>query len=482
MARRSLFVTLCVILLIGLISAQPPVGSPTNAEEVAKTTGDAARAQAERDDEEYYKLLKLFADTIDQVERNYVKKVSRRELIEAAIKGVMSKLDQHSNYISPKDVERFRRSVENEFGGIGIQVGIRDGKLIIISPLYGTPAYNAGLLAGDHITAIEGKTTKGITLDEAVKRLKGKVGESVKLTVKHAHQEKPETVTVKRETVRVETVMGDHRKDDDAWDFMLDKDNKIGYVRVNSFGRHTAEELRSALDDLKAKGMKGLVLDLRYNPGGLLSSAIEICDMFVAKGVIVSVAGRDDTPVRKKVYSAKKQGTLPDFPMVILVNRFSASASEIVSACLQDHKRAIVVGERTWGKGSVQNIIKLEDGASAMKLTTAGYMRPNGENIDRKKAEADAKNKDLWGVRPDKGFEIKFSDEEHAKVHRQRQQRYIIQSKNEPEDPKGEKTEPEFVDRQLQKALGYLEKLVGKTSTASNEKKAPAEKKTVVER
>lgn len=404
-------------------------------------------------EEEYYELLRLLADTLDQVERNYVKEVTRRELVEAAIQGVIGKLDQYSNYIPPEDVERFRGGIENEFGGIGIQVAIENGELTITSPIVGTPAYKAGLKSGDVITKIEGEGTKGITLDGAVKKLKGEVGSAVSFTVRHKHDGKEETVSVKREIVRVDSVLGDTRNGDDSWHWLLDDEKKIGYIRITSFSRHTAEDLRTAVRQLTDDGLRGLIIDLRFNPGGLLTSAIDICDMFIEEGVIVSTKGRN-TPEYPRY--AKKAGTFPNFPMAILVNRYSASASEIMSACLQDHNRAVVIGERTWGKGSVQNIINLEEGKSALKLTTAAYHRPSGKNIHRFEG---AKETDEWGVRPNDGFNLRFSDDEMTEILEYRRLKDVVR------EVQGENDVPDFKDRHLDKAMEYLLAKLGDSPT-----------------
>jgi carboxyl-terminal processing protease len=239
--------------------------------------------------------------------------------------------------------------------------------------------------------------------------------------------------------IHVDTVMGDRRKPNDEWDFLLDSDKRIGYIRLTAFSRDTASDLREALDELTSGGLRGLVLDLRFNPGGLLNSAVDVADLFLADGTIVSTKGRA-VPERK--WEAKKDGTFDGFPMVVLVNRYSASASEIVSAALQDHKRAIVIGERSWGKGSVQNVIELESGKSALKLTTASYQRPNGHNIHR---FPDAKETDEWGVKPNDGFEIKLSDRELGRLVQYRRQRDILVAKpksgQSPEPRKPEETE-----------------------------------------
>jgi len=406
--------------------------------------GIAAEKSSVAEDEDY-QLYKLLVDTMDQVERNYVKDIDRRELMEAAIQGVLDKLDPYSSYISPDEISRFRGTVESEFGGIGIQVSNDGGQLQVISPLVGTPAYRAGVLAGDRIVEIQGESTKGWTLDDAVRRLKGKEGTDVKLTVVHSGKAKRIELSITRERIHVETVLGDRRGDNDDWDFMLDPQHQIGYIRVTAFSRDTEREIQKAAEQLQNDELKGLILDLRFNPGGLLTSAIKVSDLFIPDGRIVSTEGRNSP---ERVWDAHKDD-LPteDVPMVVLVNRYSASASEIVSACLQDHGRAVVMGERTWGKGSVQNVIELEEGRSALKLTTAGYLRPSGKNIHR---FDDAEEGDEWGVMPDDGFEMRLGDAEIVGLMEGRRDRDIVRAHNDADDnPEGEtatdkgETEPE---------------------------------------
>ncbi len=258
-------------------------------------------------------------------------------------------------------------------------------------------------------------------------------------------------MTVQREVIRVETVMGDQRNPDDSWDFMLDHEKRIGYIRISAFSRDTARQVRRAMEQLKRQGLRGLVLDLRFNPGGLLDAAVEISDLFISKGRIVSTKNRDD---ELDIHDAKKPGTFEGFPMVVLVNRYSASASEIVSACLQDHKRAVIIGERTWGKGSVQNVIPLE-GGGALKLTIAGYFRPSGKNIHRL---PNLKETDDWGVQPDKGFKTSVN---MAELIAYRRNRDIVPAKSPGASPTAIEAPPEnapapFVDTQLEKALSYI--------------------------
>ncbi|MGD9722067.1 MAG: S41 family peptidase [Pirellulales bacterium] len=390
--------------------------------------------------DEEYELYQIFADTIDQVERNYVKDISRRELMEAAIQGVLGKLDPYSNYISPDDIGRFKSTVESQFGGIGIQIGVENGQLKVISPLVGTPAYRAGLESGDLILEIDGQSTENVQIDEAVKRLKGEAGSKVSLSVRHVASGKRETLNITREWVHIDTVLGHHRLPNDAWDFMLDHDKKIGYVRITAFSRDTAQDLKKALVELKAEGLKGLIVDLRFNPGGLLTSAIEVSDLFIADGKIVSTKGRN-TPERS--WEAEKEGTFEGFPMAVLVNHYSASASEIFSACLQDHHRAVVIGERTWGKGSVQNVIELEGGKSALKLTTASYFRPSGKNIHR---FPDSKDSDEWGVMPDPGFELALNRSQTEQLIVDRRRRDILMAHHDKATPEDEAAEGTAAD------------------------------------
>ena len=398
---------------------------------------DETKATPKQD--EYFELMQTFVDTFEQVDRNYVKDVDRRKLLEAALRGMIKELDPYSSYIPPEELARFNQQVDQQFGGIGIQVqpDPRTSRILVISPLPDTPAYKAGVRAGDIVTEVEGYDTENMPLSRAVELMKGPPGETVSIKVRHLSATEDEEIVMERAIISVKSVLGDKWGKDGAWDFLVDDEQKIGYVRLTQFGRKSAEELAAAIDTLQKQGMKGLILDLRFNPGGLLSQAVEISYMFVESGTIVSTEGKN---TEKRTFEATKAGTLPDFPMAILINRFSASASEILSACLQDHKRAVVVGERSWGKGSVQNVIELESGASALKLTTAGYLRPSGKNIHR---FPDSKVTDEWGVHPDE--EVKFTRKELEDYDEYRRARDVLTEDAPPES--------EFKDRQFETAL-----------------------------
>lgn len=356
--------------------------------------------------DEMLELYGQFVDAVEKVEANYVRPIERKELLEAALNGMLQNLDPHSNFINTSGWKSFRRQIEGSFGGVGIQVGTDNvGRLKVVAPLVGSPAYEAGIMPDDVIMEIDGQSTEGMSLDKSTELMQGQPGTPVKVKVRHRDGE-TEDITINRAIIELPTVLGDRRNADDSWDFMPDKESKIGYVRITSFAQKTAQELRAALESLKKQGMKGLVLDLRNDPGGLLPAAVEITNMFVPEGKIVSTKGRNTV---ERVFEAEKSKVVTDVPMAVLVNGSSASASEIVAAALQDHDRAAIVGTRSYGKGSVQNIIEMEDGQGVLKLTVATYWRPSGKNIHRFK---NARPSDEWGVSPNKDMEVKLNDKE----------------------------------------------------------------------
>ncbi|MEW4566257.1 S41 family peptidase [Tautonia sp. JC769] len=411
-----------------------------------------SRGDSKDSKDELMELYGVFIDAVEQVESNYVREVSRRELLESALQGMLQDLDPHSTYYSESEWKTFQRTFEGSFSGIGIQVEVdaKSKRLKVLAPLIGTPAYQAGILAGDLILEVDGESTEGITQDKAVEMLQGRPGTSVTLTVLHPGSEKSETLDVTREVIASESVLGVDRRADDTWEYFLDPEAKIGYIRVSSFYQTTAADIRRAMEQLQGEGMRGLILDLRTNPGGLLSAAVEVSDLFVDGGVIVSTKGRN---TRERRFMANGSGTYGEFPMVILVNSHSASAAEIVSACLQDAGRAKVAGERSFGKGSVQNIIPLEGGASFLKLTVESYFRPSGGNIHK---FPDMTDEDEWGVSPDEGLEIELSPEEYVRWELARRRKDVtsrIARRVVEEDQADGEVPP---DRQLDKALEFL--------------------------
>ena len=448
MPLRNLLWVLCVVL-ISFVCLQ---GAPG----------------AGRDDENY-EFYRVLVDALDHIEKSYVEPVDRKKLLEGALQGMIKNLDQYSAYIPPEDFKQFEKTTQGHFGGIGILINVdpRTRHLTVVSPLVGTPAFRAGIRAGDRIIEIEGESTDDIALPDAVAKLMGKEGTSVTITIVHDGEAEPHNITLTREEIKIESVLGDSRKPDDTWQWIIDQENKIAYIRIYTFISSTAADLDKAIRQAKEEGMTGLVLDLRTNPGGLLTSAIEVSDMLLKEGRIVSTQGRN---TRERPWDASGDGTHTDFPMAVLVNHFSASASEILAAALQDNGRAKVVGERTWGKGSVQNVIELEGGTSALKLTTAHYYRPNGHNIHKLEK---AKDTDEWGVMPDDGFKVELTPPEMQQFHIWRAKRDVLKPKSngstESKPDEKASTDP-FVDKQLEKALEYVRGQVKEKQKAVSQK------------
>ena len=410
-----------------------------------------------------YKLVRKIVDVLAEVDAHYVRELddkAKEKLIADMINGGLEKLDRYSSYMDAEELKQFESQTEGNFYGVGIQLGTdpKSGLLMVISPMVGTPAYEAGILAGDLIIKIDDKSTESIRLNEAVKMIQGKEGTKVKLTVIHEASRETETVEITRAKIEVKSVMGWKRNDADPkqWEWFVE--GGIGYVRLVQFSEHTIDDLKNAVTAMEGAGAKALVVDLRDNPGGLLSSSIEVSDLFLNEGRIVSTRDRNN---RGRAWDAKDEDTIfKGKPMAVLVNKNSASASEIVAAALQDNKRAIIVGERSFGKGSVQKIIKLNgDPPTALKLTTDSYWRPSGKNIHR---HEDAKDTDEWGVSPDKDFEIILKDEERLEYLKYRRARDLVKGKNFKDEKKDDKKDDKpFKDKVLDKAVEYLKTKIG---------------------
>ncbi len=338
------------------------------------------RGQVSADTKDIYKNIEVFTEVLRQIEDNYVEPQDSQELIYGAIKGMVQSLDPHSSFMTKQEHQELMIETKGSFSGVGIEISIRDKVLTVVAPIEGTPAYEAGIKAGDKIIKIEEKSTRGMTLTDAVKNIRGKKGTKVKLTIMREDEEKPLEFVITRDVIPLRSVRA----------LMLAPD--IGYVRISNFQSKTARDLSGALKKLEKKGtLKGLILDLRNNPGGLLSQAIEVADLFLDSGIIVSTKGRNSS--QDMQVAAKKNDSEGNYPIVVLVNEGSASAAEIVAGALQDNKRALLLGTKTFGKGSVQTILPLSDG-SGLRLTTARYYTPSGRSIQ------------LSGIMPD--IEVKF--------------------------------------------------------------------------
>src|SRR5215207_1196171 len=351
---------------------------------------------------ETYRQLGLFGDLFERVRASYVERPDEAKLIEGAINGMLTSLDPHSGYLSPKDFREMQVETHGEFGGLGVEVLMEEGLIKVIAPIDETPAARAGILANDVITQIDGKAVQGLTLNQAVDKMRGPVNSSVKLTIQRKEKKEPLEVKLTRETIRIRPVRARTEGED------------IGYLRITQFNEQTSEALRAAIKtiagDVGADKLKGYVIDLRNNPGGLLDQAIMVSDAFLERGEIVSTRGRTAEETQRYAAKGKGQDLVGGKPLVVLINGGSASASEIVAGALQAHKRATVLGTRSFGKGSVQTVIPLGENRGALRLTTARYYTPSGRSIQAKGIEP---NQEVLQEVPD---ELKGKDETKGEV------------------------------------------------------------------
>ena len=350
------FLVLIIGLILGITLA---IGQGVFAEKTSKTPSGALPLNE----------LRSFTEIFARIKKDYVEEVSDKTLLENAIRGMLTGLDPHSSYLDPESFKELQVGTTGEFGGLGIEVGMEDGFVKVIAPIDDTPAQRAGVKAGDLVIRLDEKPVKGLTLHQAVKIMRGKIGTDIVLTIIREGEDKPLKITITRDIIKVKSVR--HRN----------LDNGFGYLRISQFQSHTSETLTKAIEQLKEENdgnLKGLVLDLRNNPGGILNAAVEVSDAFLEKGLIVYTQGRIADSEMK--FSATPHRLLDGAPLVVLVNGGSASASEIVAGALQDHKRAIIIGTQTFGKGSVQTILPLTND-TALKLTTARYYTPSGRSI-----------------------------------------------------------------------------------------------------
>jgi carboxyl-terminal processing protease len=339
-----------------------------------------------------YDELKLFSDVLSHVQRDYVEETKSKDLVYGAIKGVLETLDPHSGFMPPETFKEMQAETKGRFEGLGIEITMKDGVLTVVAPIEDTPAFKAGILAGDQIIKIDGESTKNLTLMDSVKKLRGPKGSQVTISIMREGLTKPRDFTLTRDVIPVRSVRHE----------LLEK--QYGYIRVSQFQEKTDSDFEKAMKALEeeSKGsLKGLILDLRNNPGGLLDQAVKVTDRFIDSGIIVSIDGRKED--QKQKFSARAQGTLPRYPLVVLVNGGSASGSEIVAGAIQDHHRGIILGTQTFGKGSVQTIFPLKDG-SGLRITTARYYTPSGRSIQAK------------GIVPDITVKLQRPEEEKPEV------------------------------------------------------------------
>jgi carboxyl-terminal processing protease len=368
MFAREFRKTLGWLLVIGVLVANLIVGARLQAQ-IAATS---------KDDDSPYTRVSQLTRVMEQIRENYVdaSKTSYKDLVYGALRGMLASLDEYSQFLDPEMYAEMKDDTAGEYGGLGLVITLRDGVLTVVAPMEDSPGFRAGLQPGDRIVEIDGLPTDGWALAEAVKKLRGEIGTQIRLKILRPKTNEFKELTLTRAKISIasvkdESVLGDH----------------IAYLRVTEFKEPTAEALQKAVDNLLAQGANALILDLRNNPGGLLTSAIAVAEKFLRRGdIIVSTEGRDSRV--QQVYKARGRRHYTDFPMAVLINGGSASAAEILAGALQDHKRAILIGEKTFGKGSVQSVMPLEDG-SAIRLTTARYYTPNRRMIHGKGIEPD---------------------------------------------------------------------------------------------
>ena len=389
-----------------------------------------------------YEDLKVFTDVLSLIQKDYVEETKSKDLVNGAIKGMLETLDPHSSFMPPNMFKEMQEETKGRFEGLGIEITLREGVLTVVSPIEDTPAFKAGILAGDQILKIDGESTKNFTLMDSVKRLRGPRGTKVTITIMREGLTKPKEFTLVRDVIPVRSVRHE----------LLEKN--YGYIRLSQFQEKTDGEFEKAVKALEeeSKGsLKGLVLDLRNNPGGLLDQAVKISDRFIDSGLIVSVEGRKED--QKLKFYAHPDGNLARYPLIVLVNGGSASGAEIVAGAIQDHGRGILVGTQTFGKGSVQTIIPLKDG-SGLRLTTARYYTPNGRSIQAKGIVPDIVVKPL---KPEEEKEVvtpKLPAEKDLERHLMDVEKGAPKEKEKLKKEEGKEKKP--VDNQLERALELL--------------------------
>jgi carboxyl-terminal processing protease len=435
-----------VLLLLCILSAYP----------VFSKTSEAEKTEKGRQETETYRNLETFANVLDLLQKHYVDKVDSRDVLLGAINGMLSALDPHSSYMSPEDFKELQEDTRGSFSGIGIEVTVRDGVLTVVSPIAGTPAYKQGVKAGDQIVRINNIPAQGMTLPDAVKLLRGNQGEKVAITIRRAGQNELLDMVFVRDIIPHHSVIAQKLG------------NGFQYIQMTNFQAATTRDFKNALHKAAQEGViQGLVLDLRNNPGGLLDQAVKVADVLLDSGVIVTTRGREKE--NDMHFEAQRGKTRYTFPAIVLVNGGSASASEIVAGALQDHKRALIIGTRTFGKGSVQTVVPLPNGAG-VRLTTARYYTPSGRSIQATGIVPDIiipfEEKEEAGQGGGTAVRLREEDLPHH-FENNGQRKTVAQEKKKKKNIPSEKAVADEIsdrltkDNQLQAALFILKNMAG---------------------
>jgi carboxyl-terminal processing protease len=416
--------------------------------------------------------IRLYQRATSMLDTRYVEKIDQRQLFQGAMNGMMATLDEHSVYMAPREYRGLDEVLNQEFGGLGIYIErIQESNEIrIITPALGSPAFEKGLEAGDVIVRIGDRLTADLTIEESQKMMKGPAGKDVELTVRREGKDELLSFTLTRAIIKMASVRGYNRQADGQWNYRLPGEEQgIIYMQLVDFAARSAEEIKTILEAAKGpNSYRGIILDLRGNGGGLLNTAVDVCDLFINQRKIVSVRFRNTQQDRS--YEGTADATIDaTTPMVILIDENSASASEITTACLQDNERVVVIGQRSYGKGSVQDveILQAGDEEHAIKFTIAHFWRPNGQNIHRRDPVGQADENTVWGVRPTEGYEVILTTEQQTANQQDRLRRFVIQPQSNEtsrESPAVPATSVEFdeestktnVDPHLLKAIEYL--------------------------
>lgn len=394
--------------------------------------------------DEDYAFVRTLVDIHRQVATRYVEDVTAEKLRQGAIDGMLNQLDPYTVYVPPQEQKAFDQMLDGSFEGVGIQLNQKedDGRIEVVTPIDDSPAFKAGVMAGDVLLKVDGTSVTDKRLPDVIKLIQGKVGSEVTLRLRRGKEDLD--LTMPRQQVVVPTIKGYQRNADNTWNYFVDRNEMIAYIRITQFTADTHEKFKQVIDKLLAEGMKGLVMDLRFNPGGRLDSATEIVDLFIDQGVIVSTRGRSRP---EETIFAHAAGTLPKFPLVVLVNGSSASAAEVVAGSLKDNHRALIIGSRTYGKGSVQELIPLDQGSGELKMTVAYYYLPSGRLVHRRKDATD------WGVIPQ--IQVNVDPAVEQKIIRERYQTELFHKPGTAPSV-APATQPYGADIQLQRAVDSI--------------------------
>ncbi|MFH1246062.1 MAG: S41 family peptidase [Candidatus Omnitrophota bacterium] len=416
--RKVLIFCLLALGIVLIFNSQAVISEEKHSSPPAGVTAEVKTEKQEgaASEDDFYEEIELFTDALTLIRSEYVEDAKYKDLIYGALKGMLVSLDPYSQFLDPDDYKEVKVETEGEFGGLGIQIAIKDGLLTVISPIDDTPAFRAGLKAGDRIVKIEGELTRDITLIDAVKKLRGTPGTKVSITILREGTEKLMDFTISRDIIKIKSIR-----------YAKLFEDKIGYIRISEFQERTPQQLEEALNQLEELGMEGLLLDLRNNPGGLLDSAVRVTEKFIPAGeIIVSTHGRFTK--QDMVFRSAKKSKHRTYPLIVLISKGSASGSEIVAGAIQDYKRGILLGTQSFGKGSVQTVVPLRDG-SALRLTTSKYFTPSGRCIHGK------------GITPD--VVVEFEEKEAVKEEKDAKAEGIFEQIEKKQEVKQEESKKE---------------------------------------